>query len=57
MGDSEYQNTEKSFRSPTGLSREEFGELRPCFAEAHDDYFTHYDMNGKYRNNRRSFAI
>jgi hypothetical protein len=54
---SEYQNNEKSFRSLTGLSGEEFGELLPCFAEAHDDYFTHYDMKGRYRNNRRSFTI
>jgi hypothetical protein len=54
---SEYQNDEKSFRSLTGLSREEFSGLLPFFAEAHNDYFTHYNMNGKYRNNRRRFTL
>ena len=54
---SEYQNNEKSFRSLTGLSVEEFSGLLPFFAEVHDDYFTHYNMNGKYRNNRRRFTL
>ncbi|MDR2511214.1 MAG: transposase family protein, partial [Bacteroidales bacterium] len=41
----------------TGLSIEQFSELLPYFAEAHDTYFTNYDMNGNYRNNRRGFVI
>jgi hypothetical protein len=53
----DYQNNAKSFRSLTGLSIEQFGELLPYFAEAHDEYFTHYDMNGNYRNHRRRFII
>jgi hypothetical protein len=41
----------------TGLSTEQFSELLPYFAEAHDAYFTNYDMNGNYRNNRRRFIL
>ena len=53
----DYQNNEKGFRSLTGLSGERFKELLPYFEEAHNEYFTQYDMSGKYRNNRRSFTI
>lgn len=53
----EYKDNEKKFRALTGLSHEHFCELLPYFEYAHNAYFTHYDMNGKYRNNRRSFVI
>jgi hypothetical protein len=53
----EHQNNEKSFRSLTGFSHEQFLALLPCFAEAHNEYFTRYDMEGNYRNHRRSFVI
>jgi hypothetical protein len=53
----DYQTNEKSFRSLTGLSHEQFLTLLPCFEEAHDRYLTHYDMAGNYRNNRRRFTI
>jgi hypothetical protein len=53
----EYQNREKSFRSLTGLSEEQFMELLPYFKDAHNEYFTQYDMKGRYRDNRRSFVI
>lgn len=52
-----YQNNEKSLRSLSGLSVEQFRELLPYFEVAHNAYFSQYDMNGKYRNNRRSFTI
>ena len=54
---SEYQNNEKSFRSLTGLSHEQFLLLLPYFEEAHNEYLTYYDMEGNYRNGRRSFTI
>ncbi|MCL1937238.1 MAG: IS5 family transposase, partial [Candidatus Azobacteroides sp.] len=54
---SEYQNNEKSFRSLTGLSHEQFKALLPYFEEAHNEYLTYYDMEGNYRNGRRSFTI
>ena len=53
----DYQNNEKSFRSLTGLSEKQFSELLPYFEEAHNEYFTKYDMKGRYRDNRRSFVI
>lgn len=53
----EHQNNEKSLRSLTSLSPEQFRELLPYFEEAHNAYFTQYDMNGNYRNNRRGFVI
>jgi hypothetical protein len=53
----DYQQNEKSFRSLTGFSREQFGELLPCFEDAHSTYFSTYDMNGRYRNHRRGFTI
>jgi hypothetical protein len=53
----DYQNNEKSLRSLTGFSPEQFRELLPTFAEAHNEYFTEYGMNGNYRNSRRSFVI
>jgi hypothetical protein len=53
----DYQKKEKSFRSLTGLSHEQFIKLLPYFEESHNEYFTHYDMTGKYRDNRRSFTI
>jgi hypothetical protein len=57
MNYKEYQNNEKSFRSLTGLSTGDFQELLPCFAAVHNDYFSSYDMSGKYRDNRRRFII
>ena len=53
----DYQNNEKSFRSLTGYSHEQFLALLPCFEEAHNEYLTNYDMKGKYRNGQRSFII
>ena len=53
----EYQDSEKSFRSLTGFSHEQFLVLLPYFMDAHNEYFTNYDMSGKYRNHRRSFVI
>lgn len=53
----DYQNNEKSFRSLTGLSTEQFGILFSYFESAHNEYLSLYDMNGNYRNNRRSFVI
>lgn len=53
----DYQHNEKSFRSLTGLSIEQFGKLFPYFEAAHNEYLSQYDMNGKYRNSRRSFII
>jgi hypothetical protein len=53
----DYQDNEKSLRLLTGLSSEQFRELLPCFEEARQAYFSLYDMNGKYRNSRRSFII
>ena len=54
---SDYQNKENSFRSLAGLSLEHFRALFLYFKEAHDEYFSHYDMDGNYRNNRRRFTI
>lgn len=53
----EYQNNEKSFRSLTGFSCEQFIALLPYFEEAHNEYLTNYDMNGTYRDGRRRFTI
>jgi hypothetical protein len=53
----EYQHNEKSLRSLTGLSPEQFTALLPYFEEAHNEYLSKYDMNGKFRNGRRSFII
>jgi len=53
----DHQNNEKSFRSLSGLSLGQFKELLPFFEEAHNEYFSQYDMNGKFRNNQRSFII
>jgi len=53
----EHQKNEKSFRSLTGFSHEHFMSLLPIFEQAHNEYLTHYDMNGNYRNGQRSFTI
>jgi len=53
----DYHHNEKSFRSLTGLSLEQFSRLYPYFEEAHNEYLSHYDMNGNFRNHRRSFTI
>jgi hypothetical protein len=53
----DYQNNKKGFRSLTGFSHEQFIALLPCFEEAHNEHLSRYDMNGKYRNGRRSFVI
>jgi hypothetical protein len=53
----DYQNNEKSFRSLTGLSREQWMALLPYFEGAHNDYLTNYDMDGNFRDGRRSFTI
>jgi hypothetical protein len=53
----DYQNNEKSFRSLTGLSLEQWKALLPYFEEARNEYLTNYDMDGNYRNGRRSFTI
>lgn len=53
----DYQHNEKSLRSLTGLSIEQFRDLLPYFEESHNAYFSQYDMSGKYRNNRRGFVI
>jgi hypothetical protein len=51
----DYQNNEKSFRFLTGLSLEQWKTLLPYFEEAHNEYLTHYDMDGNFRNGQRSF--
>jgi hypothetical protein len=43
---------EKSFRSLTGLSGEPWKALLTCFEEAHNEYLTNYNMDGKFRNGR-----
>jgi hypothetical protein len=43
----DYQNNAKSFRSLTGFSPEQFGELLPYFEESHNGYFSNYAMNGR----------
>jgi hypothetical protein len=53
----DYQNNEKSLRSLSGLSVEQFKELLPYFADAHQEYFSQYDMTRTFRNNRRSFTV
>lgn len=53
----DYKNNVKSFRSLSGLSVEQFNELLAYFECAHNEYFSQYDMSGKFRNNRRSFII
>src|SRR5215510_15307165 len=57
MNYSTYQYNEKSFRSLSGLSPEQFNELLPFFADAHHAYFSRYDMSGNFRNHRRDFVI
>jgi hypothetical protein len=53
----DHQNNEKSFRSLTGFSHEQFLALLPYFEQAHNEYLTHYDMEGRFRNGQRSFTI
>jgi len=53
----DHQNNEKSFRSLTGFSHEQFLVLLPYFEEVHNEYLTNYDMEGNYRNHRRRFVI
>ena len=53
----DYQHNEKSFRSLTGFSWEQFNQLYPYFERSHNEYLSHYDMNGNFRNHRRSFTI
>jgi len=57
MNYNDYYHKEKSFRSLTGVSTEQFSELLPYFEQAHNEYLTKYDMNGKFRDSRRSFTI
>jgi hypothetical protein len=51
------QHNEKSFRSLTGFSSEQFSRLFPYFEAAHNEYLSVYDMNGQFRNHQRSFTI
>lgn len=53
----DYQNNEKRFRSLTSLSPSQFSKLLSYFEDAHNEYFTKYDMQGKFRNHRRGFTI
>jgi hypothetical protein len=53
----DYRNNPVSFRALTGLSIEQFEELLPYFEEAHDDYLSKYEMNGKLRKNFRRFTV
>jgi hypothetical protein len=53
----DYQNNENSFRSLTGYSHKQFEALLPYFECTHNEYFTLYDMDGNYRDGRRSFTI
>ncbi|MDR0560361.1 MAG: hypothetical protein LBG92_09315 [Prevotellaceae bacterium] len=52
----EYEDSEKKSRALTGFTHEHFRELLLHFEEAHNSYFTKYDMNGRYHNNRRNFV-
>jgi len=53
----EHQNKAKSLRSLTVLSPDQFRELFSYFEEAHNEYFSVYDMDGNFCNGRRSFRI
>jgi len=53
----EHINNPKSFRSLTGLNREQFMSLLPYFSASHEDYLSEYEMNGKRRSGGRSFCI
>ena len=53
----EYRDNQVSFRALTGLSTQQFTELLPYFDQAHNDYLSKYEMNGKLRNNFRRFII
>jgi hypothetical protein len=53
----DYAYNEVRFRSLTGLSLEQFTGLLPYFEACHNEYFSRYDMRGKYRDHRRGFVI
>jgi hypothetical protein len=45
------------FVAMTGYTMERFGELLPSFKEAHDQYLSRYQMNGKRRKGMHSFML
>jgi hypothetical protein len=48
-------NNPKSFRSLTGFTHSQFLLLLPCFAAAHDDCLSEYEMIGKRRSQSEEF--
>src|SRR4051794_29597312 len=45
------------FVAMTGYTVERFGELLPYFKEIHDQYLSHYHLNGKRRKGTRRFVL
>ena len=45
------------FVAMTGYTVEQFGQLLPYFKEAHDQYLSRYQINGKRRKGTRSFVL
>jgi len=52
-----WQKTPERFLAMTGYTHEQFPELLPMFEDAHNEYFTHNDINGKRRKNTCAFVI
>jgi hypothetical protein len=45
------------FVAMTGYQVEQFHDLLPCFREAHEEYLSRYQMNGKRRKGLRKFVL
>ena len=53
----DWQVTDARFRAMTGYDLREFNGLLPYFEEAHHEYLSRYDINGKPRKGIRSHVI
>jgi hypothetical protein len=53
----EWQKCPELFIAMTGYTLEEFNSLLPFFREAHEDYLSEYQLNGKRRTGYRRYVM
>jgi hypothetical protein len=53
----EWQKRAERFVAMTGYTIDQFNSLLPYFKEAHDEYLSNYQMNGKRRRGMRRYSM
>ena len=57
MNCNKHKDNINGFRVLTELSREQFSAHLPCFKEAHKDYSSTHEMNGKRHSGRQRASL